>query len=362
MDQSLAFGVGLVRTGERVAEGEALTELLGGRVGIAGVLEDLDRTVSLTTVPGKAAAGGFRWSHEDNWDHDWFPQGITSSADRGDPETVDGRHVLCTSWYSSRASATQRGARLTFVDVTDGRPPRYRHVLLVEPVVAADGRVDVLPVAVHAGGLLWYGDHLHVAATAQGICSFRLQDLVRVAPRSGRDRLQVRRNGLVDSFGYRYLLPLRFRYEAVADPQVVGLRYSFLSVDRSTAPHHLVAGEYGRRGMTTRLVRFGLDPRSSLLQLDVNGRAHPLSLDEGGVRAMQGATVVDGRFYVTSSAGRYRRGSMWVGHPGRFRKHACVLPPGPEDLAYWPSTRHLWSLTEYPGRRYVFAMDRARLD
>jgi hypothetical protein len=39
-----------------------------------------------------------------------------------------------------------------------------------------------------------------------------------------------------------------------------------------------------------------------------------------------------------------------------------VLPVGVEDLSYWPSEDRLWSLSEYPGRRFVFAMDRARLD
>ena len=35
------------------------------------------------------------------------------------------------------------------------------------------------------------------------------------------------------------------------------------------------------------------------------------------------------------------------------------MPVGVEDITYWPSTDQLWSLSEYPGHRYVFAMDRA---
>ena len=34
---------------------------------------------------------------------------------------------------------------------------------------------------------------------------------------------------------------------------------------------------------------------------------------------------------------------------------------GPEDIAYWPQRDELWSVSEYPGARYVFAMNRAGL-
>ncbi len=91
------------------------------------------------------------------------------------------------------------------------------------------------------------------------------------------------------------------------------------------------------------------------------GTARPLSLPAMGVEGMQGATVVDGCWYVTASAGRYLRGSMYVGRPGAFRRRARVLPVGVEDIAYWPSRDELWSLSEYPGRRYVFAMRRSTL-
>jgi hypothetical protein len=52
---------------------------------------------------------------------------------------------------------------------------------------------------------------------------------------------------------------------------------------------------------------------------------------------------------------------LYVGRPGAFRRHARVLPVGVEDLAYWPSRDELWTLSEYPGRRFVLAMERSRL-
>ena len=55
-------------------------------------------------------------------------------------------------------------------------------------------------------------------------------------------------------------------------------------------------------------------------------------------------------------------GCLYVGKPGEFRSFPRALPVGPEDISYWPSTDLLWSLTEYPGRRYVFAMKRSTFD
>jgi hypothetical protein len=112
--------------------------------------------------------------------------------------------------------------------------------------------------------------------------------------------------------------------------------------------------------MTTRLVRYEVDPGTSLLRAEDDGRSRPTMLDAGGVPGMQGATVVDGTWFVTTSRGRYRLGSVWVGRPGELREHRWQLPVGPEDIAYWPSRDQLWSLSEYPGARYVFAMPRGR--
>jgi hypothetical protein len=75
---------------------------------------------------------------------------------------------------------------------------------------------------------------------------------------------------------------------------------------------------------------------------------------------MQGATVVDDSWFVTTSRGRFRMGSVWVGRPGDLTEHRAQLPVGPEDVAYWPSRDELWSLSEYPHARYVFGMPRGR--
>jgi hypothetical protein len=347
-------GVHLLRGAERTAEVDALAALCGGRVGVAGVLRDLDRTARAVRVPAPAASWGFRWDREDMTSRRWWPQGITTSADAGPGQAglPDGRQVLVTSAYSQPVDGVQQGARLSFVDVSDPASLRYRHVLLVEAFLrdsSLASPVDVRPVLLHAGGIAWHGPEIHVAGTARGLSSFRPEDIVRVPDRSP---LQV--------FGHRYVLPLRSTYAARTVGQTPRMRYSFLSVDRSASPHRLVAGEYGRATMSTRLVCYELDQATSLLRVDPDGAARPVLLHDGGVPGMQGAALVDGTWFVTTSRGRYRLGSVWVGKPGRLRERRWRLPVGPEDLAYWPERDELWSLSEYPGARYVFAMPRAQ--
>ncbi len=361
MDRPDPPGVHLMRTDDRIDEVDAFVERLGGRVGLRGVLSDLDRSAQRVRVPAPAATWGFRWDREDNWSRRWWPQGITTGGDAWDSGLVDGRSVLVTSAYSHRVDGFSMGARLTFVDLTDRAAIRYRHVLLVEPFMRDNGAVDVRPVQVHAGGIVWHADYLHVAGTARGFSSFHLDDIVR-APTGDASRLRIRDESpaTVDTFGHRYVLPVRFTYNAGTAEGVRRMRYSFASLDRSTTPHEIVVGEYGRGRYPTRLARYPIDPVTSLLHLN-EGASHPTLLSYGGVPRMQGAAVVDGTWFVSTSDGPFRRGSVWLGEPGRLIERRRVLPVGPEDIAYWPQHDELWSVSEYPGARYVFAMNRAGL-
>jgi hypothetical protein len=339
-------GVHLVRTEEAVDEIDALAARLGGHVGLAALLGDLNRRARPTLAPGWAVHRALTWDAADRRDPDWWPQGITTSADASDTEEVegaDGRRLLVVSWYTGNG----QGSRLSFLDL-DRR--RYRHVLLVVPVVE-NGRVRVEPLAVHAGGLMWHGPYLHVAATARGVHTCRIDDLVRVPSA-----------GLVASFGYRYLLPVRFSYRAYTDEGLERLRYSFLSLDRASSPPALVVGEYGSSTQTRRLARFRLDPETSFLSEGADGVSRPVVLDEGGVVRTQGAVVARGRWYLTSSTGPRVPGSVYAGRPGDFRRYKWATPMGPEDVAWWPSTDLLWSVSEHPRRRWVFAMRRKRFD
>jgi hypothetical protein len=315
-----------VRTDENVDEISALRGR-GDVVGLDGVLSSPDRRARRTLAPGLAVRRALTWDAADRRDPHWWPQGISSSAEAG---MLPGRRVLVVSWYSK----AEHGSRVTFLDL-DTR--RYRHVLLVTPALE--------PVAVHAGGLVWHGPYLHVAATGRGLMTFRLDDVLRVP------------GGVL---GHELVLPVRFAYRAVTASGTERLRYSFCSLD--PAGPRLVVGEYGNASQTRRLARYDIDPGTHLLVTGDDGASYPVLTEDGAVVRTQGVAVVGERHYLTRSRGPWMPGSVYAGVPGRLREHRWAVPMGPEDLTWWPDGDLLWSVTEHPRRRWVVAVPRRLLD
>jgi hypothetical protein len=129
------------------------------------------------------------------------------------------------------------------------------------------------------------------------------------------------------------------------------LRYSFIALegDDDPAELRLVSGEYGKKG----------EPRLVRLRV-LDGRVAVDETHVPGIAEMQGVVLTDDTWFVNASRGDKLGGDLWVGSPGTpggMTRHEHVLPPGPEDLAYWPERRQLWSVTEFPGKRWVYAVD-----
>lgn len=342
-------GLHLTRTTDNGDEIDALAGALrsdgGGRVGVTGMVPDLPGRLRRTFAPSPRLLGlkvsqAYTWEGPDRRDRGWWPQGITTSAETGFRE-AHGHDVLMTSWYSR----TGQGSRVSLVDL---HHRRYGHVLLVTPKVV-DGEPGFAPLKVHAGGIVWHGDYLHVAATGRGFSSCHLGDVLRVPAGSP-----------YETFGHRYVLPVRFAHKGVADEGVGRLRFSFFSVDRSGHEPTLLVGEYGSSKQSRRLARFAIDPATALPRPDADGLIRP-ELDDRGALRMQGVAAVDGTYYVTRSRTPYLPGSVYVGRPGAFREHLAATPLGPEDLVWWPETDAFWSVSEHPGRRWIFAMRRRDL-
>ncbi|WP_210648946.1 hypothetical protein [Nocardioides sp. SYSU D00065] len=358
------MGVHLRRTDENVREIDALSALTGGATGLEALLADLKHEVRRAQVVprilGRAVREAWRWDAYDDRDEQWYPQGISTSADSSDTEDVAGRRVVVTTWYSTGKDGIRRGSRVTFVDLDS---ERYRHVLLVSPVFDEAGALTLRPMSIHAGGIVWAGPYLHIAATGRGFVTARVDDIMRVAGDDDHpDRLGIEGTAL-HSFGHRYVLPVRSTYRALTDEGHQKLRYSFMSLDRRSQPPTLVAGEYALAAdATTRLARYPLDPATWQLAAGDDGYSRPLALDEGGVRQMQGAVIAAGRYHVTVSHGPWMPGTVYAGQPGSMRRRRWAVPMGPEDLSYWPSTDRLWSLTEHPRRRWIVSLDRAFFD
>ncbi|MBI5161708.1 MAG: hypothetical protein HY996_09905 [Micrococcales bacterium] len=325
------------------------------RVGVAGLGTGRARRGRWGVPPAPHAVAGFRWDAIDDRHPRWWPQGIDVLPGEGGRPTL-----IAVSWYSQRG----RGARVSFVDP---RPdaPRYRHVTLAAPVEvpegdsAVPGGVRLAPVEVHAGGIAIVDDRLYVAATRGGLREFRLADLLRLRNRAGR----------IDG---PLVLPQCAHLVATTASGTERLRYSFVSLegageggggggregggggDTADARPALVVGEYGD-GPGGRLARIPLDPR----QRGIRARAEVAEVHDPGIPKMQGALVRDGTWFVTASRGARAGGDLWVGGPRGFTRMPGELAPGPEDLALWPARGQLWTVAEFPGRRWVYALDAA---
>lgn len=311
-----------------------LTERFGSRVGLAGVLADLNRPLQQRHARGRAVGEAYGWDDPDARSDRWWPVGVTPA-----PAGVPGR-LLVAGWHSRSIGGEDHGSRVSVVDL---EARRYRHVLLV----TADesfGEPVFRPLPINAGGLAWHGDWLYVAGDRRGIYACRVADLVAV------DRPS-------ETFGYRYLLPTRVHYRAATDPGVARMQYSFLSRDDGT-PGRLVAGEYDEAGSTRRLVNYRLDEAGGLAR-DGAGRAVP-EVPESfeGPADVRGAAAVGETWYATVTQGRHRPGRLLVGRPGSFRALKRALPADPADLGYEAATDMLWTVTGERGHRYVVGIDR----
>lgn len=273
------------------------------RIGLDGVLASLPSSgqrARRTVAPGLAVRRALTWDAEDRRDPTWWPQGVAASGS-----------VLLVSWYSKSG-----GARISVLDLATRR---YRHARLVD--------ASLQPVHAHAGGLAWAGPWLYVAATRRGLLACHLSDLALDASQD-------------------LVLPVRTTYRGDGD-----FRFSYCSSSGST----LLAGEYGNSSQTRRLAQFPLSPAGEL------GTSGTL-LDASAVLRTQGAVATDDRHYLTRSHGPWVPGSLYAGPPGSLRRRRWALPMGPEDLTLSPAGDLLWSVSEHPRRRWIFAVPRRLVD
>jgi hypothetical protein len=320
---------------------------------ITAIAGDLNRdatTITSGQLPGSVGTiqAGFKWSSGDESVAYWTPQGITGSGDAADAGTIGGRKLLLVSWYYDKAkdpgSNVDKGVRLALVDVTNPASIHYRFILLVEPFTQ-NGHVTFKAVNVHAGGLAWYGDLLYVVDTTKGFRVFDTSRLFQVA--TDQDQIGYV-SGKYYAHSYKYILPQVDRYlqQSSCSP-----RFSFVSLDRSTSPPSLVAGEYDSASIYGRVYRFGLDPATHRI-------AGPFIYPEGawhmGQSHVQGALARSGTFLLSSSKPAGAAGVLYRTKPNQSSK-SFGWNDSPEDLSFDPTTSRLWSLSEGLGARYVFA-------
>ncbi len=325
-------------------------------VSVSTVIDNANRVASTCSPSVSNRLAAFCWNSGDNNTTEWYPQGITTTADAYEAGQYEGETVILVSWYDSADDGINKGVRVSFVDWSNPSSPRYRHVLLVEPYRTSSGQPSFRSVNIHAGGIFWYGYYLYVVDTWNGLRVFDMRHIWRVS--TGNENIIGRQSdGSYHAFNYLYVLPQALRYTQSTQGGYSEFRFSFVSLDRTSTPDSIIVGEYGNPGTGTRLLRFGIDYTNRMLRTDSSGYARGTEAYRVDFTSMQGATSINGRYLVSTSDGSSNAGDLIAWRPGSSpRYYNDSLGIGPEDVSYWASRDQLWSLTEYPGRRSVYAI------
>ncbi|MBW5484665.1 hypothetical protein [Streptomyces bambusae] len=392
--EAATIGAGQFTLAERTSNASGrYADLVAGLAGslrsvtVADVLANANREAGrLSSAPAGVGgfSHGFTWNRGDQDAAEWIPQGITTSADAlgAGVWPAGGKRVVLVSWYfetdpdgdKTDNFPIDKGIRVSFVDHTSAAAPKYRHVLLVEPVRATGGGYTYAPIRKHAGGIMWYGNLLYVVDTYKGLRVFDLEKIFEVG--TGRPDVCGRdTDGTYHAYDYRYVLPQTGAYDNTGTL----LRFSAIGLDRAASPDSLTISEYaadldnpvvdyagtswngnGRTIARPKVVRWPLDHRTRKLSSTTATEA--VTVKQGKI---QGVVSRERKHYLSASDGPTRYGQL------RAVTSAAVVPAtvvrlakGPEDLSFHSSTATdwafresvIWNLSEYRGSRAVYAV------
>lgn len=363
--------------------------------GVQKILDEANRqgvTGCRPTVPEdpkpETPVRSFCFEPGDNDTTAWYPQGVTTVADAQQDEQWGDRKALLVSWYDHNRGV-EKGVRVSFIDPeTD----RYQHVLLVYPYEGAAGptyEAVTTPQrgdgrSVHGGGIVWYGNYLYVSDTRRGIRVFDMRYIMDLKSAGNGDTTDQNTVGLHDGryhgFGYRYVMPQVGTWEHPDGPAEFPPdnkcatggppKFSYLSLDRSTTPDMLISGEYcaapAGPDLYGRVAQWEMDGDTGLPRTGADGRWRAATAYRLPKSHVQGATSVDGRWFLSSTGG----GPEGAGHLQAARADGTGtgvltvdaperdVAAGVEDLSYWPGTDELWTVTEHPGSRILYSLRR----
>ncbi|KUL23049.1 hypothetical protein [Streptomyces regalis] len=351
-----------LRLQEQLVPQATLDELASGMgkpVGVRAVLESADRSLRTasectaterTALPvAPTATRAYCWDAADT--RAWRAGAVTTSGDADDDGWWNDNRVLLSGW--SQSTADRGLARVSFVDAGNLARLRYASALLVVPV---DGGRDYRALTSRLSGMVWYQDKLLVT-TADGLYVY---DMNRVQ-RTTVDSAAVGRVGAGwSAHGNRFVLPAIGSYRLTGGSAAP--RLGAISLDRSTAPDSLVAGERTAADSDrhARLWRydFSTDPaRPGLPATDATGSAHAVEAYEteaSGIRGLLShrATGTDRTdWYLGRAPGATdRHGSLWRQDTEGAEATRCGSEEAPRcwgvqagPLSYWESTGEVWS-------------------
>jgi len=376
-----------------VNDANARGALLGGRT-IDQVLAGANRTLAYKTSSACASAKASIANLDDAAHHvgawcfdsgdedagrsldssDWVPQAVASSNEAA-VGGYAGPSAVAVTWYQPRPDHTSgakddpQNDRVTFVNTpASGESATYRHVLMVEPVVE-NGKLNLRRVKMHAGGIAWYGNILHVASTGGGIRVFDIRRIFAVHTTKDLVGLDTSTpsdpNLYGESFAYVILQVGNYKKTDAAcnrSPTATnsGLCFSGVTVNRSASPVSLISYEYRTHdemlaaSVSSRIVEWPVDRSTGLLARAADGKVHSGKLYLTPTYQVQGASIDHTTFFLSTSqsGGTFYREVDGDGvAPDR-----SAWVQGAESVSFTTSSfgNRLWSVTEVPGRRMLF--------
>lgn len=367
MHLSLLDGCAFALAPTDIAAGLARADTLLAKAGTAVPIETVLGQLNREAIPGLSAyqaermknhdVTGFRWNAGDGDVTYWYPQGITGSSDARDDGKVAGRRLLLVSWYHKidrePTDPPARGVRLSLVDLTDLDAIRYRHLLLVTPTddgmsftAANTGSGDAL----HAGGIAWVGDKLHVAETSRGLRVYDMSRIFATTHTDDADAIGIG-GGQIHAHGYAYVVPEIARYQLTDDS--CKFRFSAVALDRGADPPVLVTAEY-QTDLTGRVARWPIDLATGALTTE-SGVAYALDAALSGQTRVQGAVTHDGVYYLSSSSQTSQWGRLYRNRPDQDSE-ITAWPDGPEDLYIEADLNLIWTAAEHPTKRVTLGI------
>jgi hypothetical protein len=354
---------------------DRLAAEMGTPVGVGAVLGGADRTlrdaVDCTDAERRAlpvsptVTRAYCWGTDDT--EGWEPGAVTTSGDADDDGLWGAHRVILSGWSRSTGSTADRGlARVAIVDADNLNRLTYTWALLAVPV---DGGRDYRGLVSHVSGMVWYQDKLLVTADEGDRAALYVYDVNRIQRATVTGEAIGRVPGGWSAHGSRYVLPAvaSYRLSGGSDaPQP-----ATLSLDRSTAPDTLVAGEWtlddGDRG--ARLWRYALDTapgRAGLLASDAAGRVRATEAYRTEVTGVRGVLAHESAWYVSRGAAPDgRQGTLWrqdrdgsrAATCGADGSHSC-WSARTESLSYWAETGEVWTQSG----RVLFSLPLASID
>ena len=331
---------------------------------------DSGEAASLPISP--TATRSMCWDSGDATTTAWNPQGITSSGDADDDGSWGANRLILSGWHYTEAGDRRNDARIAFIDYNDPANPRYRWVYLVDP---NDAGTNFAAAKAHVGGMVWYGDKLLVSAVGNSRVAIRVFDLDHILQATDGSATIGRTAGGWAAYGYQYVMPEVGRYEYAAGACTMANNtgtpcFSSISLDRSTSPDSLVAAEYFDDGTGSRLFRYPFGA-GYLLAATSSGAVTASAAHRSGVANAQGVLSWNGRWYVAHSSSTLH-GQLWRVTTGATGVSRTCTSPGttsrvmcwalhPQALTHWYSDGLVWSQSEAPGQRAVFAVPLADL-